>query len=129
MNNKARAFQRRINASHAPASPAPPVGEGAPECITVKVPRWMPDAALTATVFTSSDYAGDQYILRAAHEREVKALREALRGLFALIESGDLVRNTSNDADFMAFAKQGIRITNACTAACTALSSAEGETK
>lgn len=75
--------------------------------------------------FTKAEIGQAIAFLSDQHDAELSKLREALRRLFALVESGYLVRDTSNDADFMAFAKQGIRITNACAAARAALQTGE----
>jgi hypothetical protein len=42
---------------------------------------------------------------------QVNRLVKCLNNILALIEDGDLVRNTDNDNDIKYFLKQGIRIT------------------
>lgn len=48
-------------------------------------------------------------------------LSEALRGLFKLLDDGDLVRNIEKDGDVVFFMRQGMRITKALKAAQEAL--------
>ncbi len=52
---------------------------------------------------------------------EERNCREALRGLLKLVADNDLVRNTANDGDLLAFVNQGSRIVNALKAATDAL--------
>ena len=49
--------------------------------------------------------------------------RTVIQEFLALMDDGVLVRDTKDDADFLAFAKQGIRIGNAIARAKTALQS------
>lgn len=48
---------------------------------------------------------------------DMKPCIDALKAVMALIESGDLVRNTDNDNNNMFFLKQGLRITQVLVAA------------
>jgi len=48
---------------------------------------------------------------------ETRALREALAGLFDLVEKGLLVRNTTNDGHFPSYMAEAVKITKALAAA------------
>lgn len=54
-----------------------------------------------------------------------KQLAEALRASFALVETGDLVRNTSKDDSIMDFLQQGLRITSSLSMIKQALTAAK----
>jgi len=84
--------------------------------------EWKQEAEYNAKVCVNR--REDLADLRAqlATERAEKAvLRVALQGLFDLIESGDLVRNITEDGNTMTFLKQGIKITSALATVSSAL--------
>lgn len=62
---------------------------------------------------------------RDAQRQRVAELEQALRGLFALVESNDLVRNTAHDAHGLKFAMQGVRIVSALAKAQQLLGAAQ----
>lgn len=62
-----------------------------------------------------------QYARAEQAEAQVRALREALTELHALIEEGWLVRNTVNDGHLPSYLKESARLVNALAAAQKAL--------
>lgn len=65
--------------------------------------------------------------MTSADHEPLRAAYEAISGLINLLDNGDLVRNTDNDSDVMAFMKQGLRITKALAAARDVLEKANHE--